>query len=73
MSSLTYEVSNEYISALRDTDTEKIDKHDHIVTIGTCCQGFITDLVDEVSDDYLRKTVRDVLAHGWDTDEKQIL
>ena len=57
MPSLTYEVSHEDVTALRNTDTEQINKHDHVMTVGTRGQSLVTDLVDEEGDNHLRKTI----------------
>ena len=73
MTLLAYEMSHKDVAALRDADTEEIDEHDHVVTVGSCGQCLIADLVDEVGDDHLRQTVRDILAHGWDADIEQVL
>ena len=52
MPSLSYEVSHKDISTLRNTDAEQINKHDHVMAVGTCGQSLVTDLVDEEGDFY---------------------
>lgn len=64
MTPLAHEMTYENVSSLRDTDTEQIDKHDHVVAVGTCRQCLVADLVDEIGDDHLREAVADILAHG---------
>ena len=54
MPPLANEMPHENVTALRDADTEQIDKHNNVVAIGACRQSLVTDLVDVISDDYLR-------------------
>ena len=72
MSPLAHEVPYENVTALCDAETEEVDEHDHVVAVGSGSKRFVTDLVDEICDDYLRQTIRDVLTHGRDADVQQI-
>ena len=72
MPPLAYEMPHEDIAALRDADAEQIDEHNHVVAVGACGECLVADLIDEIGDDHLRKTIADVLAHGGDTYLQQI-
>ena len=72
MASLAHKVSHKDVTALRNTETEQIDEHDHIVAVGTRGECLIADLIDEIGDDHLRETIRDILTHTRDADVQQI-
>ena len=72
MTALPDEVAHENVAALRDTEAEEIDEHNHVGAVGAGCQRLVANLVDEEGDDHLRQTVGDVLAHGGNANLEQV-
>ena len=69
---LADQVTHENVATLCDAQTEQIDEHNHVVTVGSGSQCLVANLVDEEGDDHLRQTIGNVLAHGRYADVQQV-